>query len=59
MAKRGPKPKKTEYYIDPAEFKQQLVGYYTNNINYFTGSGRTRNCRSRLAGKARCHCRDY
>jgi hypothetical protein len=33
MAKRGPKPKKTEYYIDPAEFKQQLVGYYTNNIN--------------------------
>lgn len=33
MAKRGPKPKKTEYYIDPAEFKQQLVGYYSNNIN--------------------------
>lgn len=33
MAKRGPKPKKTEYYIDPAEFKQQLVGYYNNNIN--------------------------
>lgn len=33
MAKRGPKPKKTEYYIDPAVFKQQLVGYYNNNIN--------------------------
>lgn len=28
MAKRGPKPKKTEYYVDPALFKQQLVEYY-------------------------------
>ena len=33
--------------------------YYTNYINYFTDSGQTRNCRSRLAGKERCHCRDY
>lgn len=33
MAKRGPKPKKTEYYIDPAIFKQQLVDYYNKNIN--------------------------
>lgn len=33
MAKRGPKPKKTEYYIDPAIFKQQLVDYYTNNTS--------------------------
>jgi DNA-directed RNA polymerase specialized sigma24 family protein len=33
MAKRGPKPKKTEYYIDPVEFKQQLVDYYKSNIN--------------------------
>lgn len=32
MAKRGPKPKKTEYYIDPAVFKQQLVEYYNNNL---------------------------
>lgn len=32
MAKRGPKPKKTEYYIDPAVFKQQLVDYYNNNL---------------------------
>lgn len=31
MAKRGPKPKKTEYYVDPVEFKQQLVTYYTQN----------------------------
>ena len=31
MAKRGPKPKKTEYYIDPAVFKQQLVDYYHHN----------------------------
>jgi DNA-directed RNA polymerase specialized sigma24 family protein len=29
MAKRGPKPKKTEYYVDPSIFKQQLVEYYT------------------------------
>jgi hypothetical protein len=33
--------------------------YYTNYINYFTGSDQTRNSRSRLAGKARCNCRDY
>ena len=33
MAKRGPKPKKTEYYIDPVVFKQQLVDYYSKNIN--------------------------
>jgi DNA-directed RNA polymerase specialized sigma24 family protein len=32
MAKRGPKPKKTEYYIDPAVFKEQLVQYYNNNL---------------------------
>jgi len=31
MAKRGPKPKKTEYYIDPAVFKQQLVEYYKDS----------------------------
>ena len=31
MAKRGPKPKKTEYYIDPAIFKQQLVEYYKDS----------------------------
>lgn len=28
MARRGPKPKKTENYIDPVVFKQQLVQYY-------------------------------
>lgn len=33
MAKRGPKPKKTEYYIDPVVFKQQLVDYYNKDIN--------------------------
>jgi len=33
MAKRGPKPKKTEYYIDPAVFKQQLVEYYKDSSN--------------------------
>jgi DNA-directed RNA polymerase specialized sigma24 family protein len=31
MAKRGPKPKKTEYYVDPEIFKAQLVTYYTKN----------------------------
>jgi DNA-directed RNA polymerase specialized sigma24 family protein len=31
MAKRGPKPKKTEYYVDPEEFKQRLVVYYKSN----------------------------
>jgi hypothetical protein len=31
MAKRGPKPKKTEYYIYPAVFKQQLVEYYKDS----------------------------
>lgn len=33
MARRGPKPKKTEFYIDPVVFKQQLADYYKNNIN--------------------------
>ena len=28
MAKRGPKPKKTEYYVDPEQFKLNLVEYY-------------------------------
>ena len=32
MAKRGPKPKKTEFYVDPAVFKQQLVDYYKTNV---------------------------
>ena len=32
MARRGPKPKKTEYYVDPVEFKQQLVEYYKTDI---------------------------
>lgn len=31
MAKRGPKPKKTEYYIDPVIFRQQLVEYYKDS----------------------------
>ena len=31
MAKRGPKPKKTEYYVDPVVFKQQLTDYYTSD----------------------------
>lgn len=26
--KRGPKPKKTEFYVNPAEFKEELVQYY-------------------------------
>jgi hypothetical protein len=33
MAKRGPKPKKTEYYVDPGVFKQQLVEYYSCGKN--------------------------
>lgn len=33
MARRGPKPKKTEFYIDPVVFKQQLADYYKNNVN--------------------------
>lgn len=28
MAKRGPKPKKTEYYVDPVDFKRELAEYY-------------------------------
>ena len=32
MAKRGPKPKKTEYYIDPAVFKQQLIEYNKDSV---------------------------
>ena len=32
MAKRGPKPKKTEYYVDPVVFKQQLVDYYRTDV---------------------------
>lgn len=31
MAKRGPKPKKTEYYIDPADFKNRLIDYYKSD----------------------------
>jgi|TARA_A100000171_G_C2125527_1_gene143279 DNA-directed RNA polymerase specialized sigma24 family protein len=26
--RRGPKPKKTEYYVDPRELKQELINYY-------------------------------
>ena len=26
--KRGPKPKKTEFYVNPEDFKQQLVNFY-------------------------------
>lgn len=26
--RRGPKPKKTEYYVDPRELKAELVAYY-------------------------------
>ena len=26
--RRGPKPKKTEYYVDPRELKKELVEYY-------------------------------
>lgn len=33
MAKRGPKPKKTEYYVDPVIFKSQLVEYYHEGKN--------------------------
>ena len=33
MARRGPKPKKTEFYIDPVLFKQQLVNYYQDSSN--------------------------
>lgn len=33
MAKRGPKPKKTEYYVDPIIFKAQLVEFYTKGKN--------------------------
>lgn len=32
MAKRGPKPKKTEYYVEPDFFKQLLVDYYATDI---------------------------
>lgn len=28
MAKRGPKPKKTEFYVEPSYFKQLLVEFY-------------------------------
>jgi len=28
MAKRGPKPKKTEHYVDPEQFKLNLIEYY-------------------------------
>ena len=27
--KRGPKPKKTAYYVNPADFKQELVNFYS------------------------------
>ena len=26
--RRGPKPKKTEYYVDPRELKKELISYY-------------------------------
>ena len=29
--KRGPKPKKTEFYVNPAEFKQELIDYYKSD----------------------------
>lgn len=29
--KRGPKPKKTEFYVNPEEFKQELVSFYETN----------------------------
>lgn len=32
MAKRGPKPKKTEFYVDPEVFKAQLTDYYKTNV---------------------------
>ena len=28
--RRGPKPKKTEYYVDPRELKNELISYYKN-----------------------------
>jgi DNA-directed RNA polymerase specialized sigma24 family protein len=28
--RRGPKPKKTEYYVDPRELKAELIKYYEN-----------------------------
>tara|TARA_A100001015_G_C14408704_1_gene488304 strand:- start:59 stop:514 length:456 start_codon:yes stop_codon:yes gene_type:complete len=28
--KRGPKPKKTQFYVNPAEFKQELIDYYAS-----------------------------
>ncbi len=28
--RRGPKPKKTEYYVDPRELKAELIAYYEN-----------------------------
>ena len=30
--RRGPKPKIDEYYVDPFEFKQQIVDYYKSGI---------------------------
>ena len=29
--RRGPKPKKTEYYVDPRELKAELVAYYDSD----------------------------
>jgi DNA-directed RNA polymerase specialized sigma24 family protein len=29
--KRGPKPKKTEFYVNPADFKQELVNFYASD----------------------------
>ena len=26
--RRGPKPKKTEFYVDPRELKQELINFY-------------------------------
>jgi hypothetical protein len=30
--KRGPKPQKTEYYVEPKEFDEHIIKYYESNI---------------------------
>lgn len=36
--RRGPKPKKTEFYVDPRELKEELVNYYkTDNCTRHLG----------------------
>ena len=30
--KRGPKPKIDEYYVNPADFKQQIRDYYKSEV---------------------------